>query len=93
MRYRVGERVRVAARAHQGHHRTPSYLKGKTGTIELAHASFTNPETRAYGGDGLPNQPLYLVGFIQREVWPGYDGPASDRIYADVFEHWLEDAP
>jgi nitrile hydratase subunit beta len=92
MRYRVGERVRVAARAHIGHHRTPSYLKGKTGTIERAHASFPNPETRAYGGDGLPQQPLYLVGFVQREVWPDYQGRAGDRIYADVFEHWLEEA-
>jgi nitrile hydratase subunit beta len=93
MRYRVGERVRVAARTHEGHHRTPSYLKGKKGTIERAHASFPNPETRAYGGDGLPEQPLYLVGFVQREVWPGYRGRAPDRIYADVFEHWLEEAP
>ena len=93
MRYRVGERVRVAARAHDGHHRTPGYLKGKTGTIERAHASFANPETRAYGADGLPKQPLYLVGFVQREVWPEYRGRASDRIYADVFEQWLEEAP
>jgi nitrile hydratase beta subunit-like protein len=93
MRYGVGERVRVAARAHEGHVRTPGYLKGKTGTIERAHASFTNPETRAYGADGLPKQPLYLVGFAQREVWPDYHGSTGDRIYADVFEHWLEQAP
>jgi nitrile hydratase len=90
MRYRAGERVRVAARAHEGHHRTPGYLKGKTGTIERVHASFANPETRAYGADGLPKQPLYLVGFAQREVLPDYRGGAGDRIYADVFEHWLE---
>jgi nitrile hydratase subunit beta len=91
MRYRVGERVRVAPRAHGGHHRTPGYLKGETGTIERTHGAFPNPETRAYGGDGLPEQPLYLVGFVQREVWPGYRGRASDRIYADLFEHWLEE--
>jgi nitrile hydratase len=90
--YRVGERVRVAARAHKGHHRTPGYLKGKTGTIERVHASFTNPDTRAYGAEGLPKQPLYLVAFAQREVWPGYRGPAGDRIYADIFEHWLAQA-
>ena len=93
MRYRVGERVRVAARAHEGHHRTPGYLKGKTGTIERAHASFANPETRAHGADGLPKQALYLVGFAQREVWPDYRGGAGDRIYADVFEQWLEEVP
>jgi nitrile hydratase beta subunit-like protein len=89
--YRAGQRVQVVARPHDGHHRTPEYLQGKTGTVERMHGSFTNPETRAYGADGLPKQPLYLVGFAQRDVWPNYrGGHGDDRIYADVFEHWLE---
>jgi len=92
MTYHPGQRVRVADRAHDGHHRTPGYVKGKTGTVERAYASFTNPETRAYGDDGLPQQPLYLVGFAQRDVWPDYPGASRDRIYLDLFEHWLEDA-
>lgn len=93
MTYRVGQPVRIADREYQGHHRTPGYLKGKTGTVERVYASFTNPETRAYGADGLPEQRLYLVGFAQRDVWPGYRGSPGDRIYADVFEHWLEEEP
>ena len=92
MRYRSGQRVRVAARPHQGHHRTPAYLKGKRGTVERAHATFKNPETRAYGTAGLPEQQLYLVSFAQRDVWPNYRESAADRLYADVFEHWLEEA-
>ena len=92
MTYRRGQRVRVVARSHDGHHRTPGYVKGKTGTIERLHASFTNPETRAYGGDGMPKRQLYLVGFAQRDVWPNYAGGGTDRIYADIFEHWLEEA-
>jgi nitrile hydratase len=92
VRYRAGQRVRVAARPHEGHHRTPDYVKGKTGSVERVHASFANPETRAYGRDGLPKQPLYLVGFAQGDVWPDYRGHAGDRIYVDVFEHWLEKA-
>jgi nitrile hydratase subunit beta len=90
VRYRAGQRVQVASRPHEGHHRTPGYLKGKVGTVERLHASFTNPETRAYGADGLPKQPLYLVSFAQHDVWPSYRGHGDDRIYADVFEHWLE---
>jgi nitrile hydratase len=82
--------VQVAARPHEGHHRTPGYLKGKIGIIERKHASFTNPETRAYGTDGLPKQPLYLVSFAQHDVWSAYRGRGDDRICADVFEHWLE---
>jgi Nitrile hydratase beta subunit, C-terminal len=82
----------VDERAHRGHHRTPGYVQGKTGTIECVHGLFTNPETRAYGTDGLPEGTLYQVRFFQGDVWPGYRGTAADRIYADVFEHWLEPA-
>jgi nitrile hydratase beta subunit-like protein len=92
VRYRTDQRVRVAARPHDGHHRTPGYLKGKIGAVERVHGAFTNPETRAYGADGLPLQQLYLVCFAQRDVWPDYGGSAGDRIYVDVFEHWLEEA-
>ncbi len=92
MKFRPGQPVRVAARPHEGHHRTPGYVKGKTGSVERAHASFKNPETRAYGSDGLPEQQLYLVGFAQHDVWPEYRGDGDDRIYVDVFEHWLEEA-
>ena len=92
MSYRPGQRVRVEAREHRGHHRTPTYLKGKTGTVERVHAAYRNPETRAHGGDGLPEQTLYLVAFAQRDVWPDYRGHAGDRLCADVFEHWLVEA-
>ena len=92
MSYVVGERVRVSDRAHEGHHRTPAYLKGKAGVVERAHAAFANPETRAYGSDGLPARVLYLVAFEQRELWPEYAGSDADRIYVDLFEHWLERA-
>jgi len=92
MSFQAGQRVRVSERSHQGHCRTPEYLKGKTGSVERVHGSFTNPETRAYGGDGLPEQPLYSVVFSQRDVWPGYSGWDGDRISVDVYEHWLEEA-
>jgi Nitrile hydratase beta subunit, C-terminal len=79
--FQVGDRVRVADRAHDGHHRTPSYVKGLSGRVERVHGSFTNPETRAYGSDGLPEQKLYQVAFDR--------DPA--RTYVDVYGHWLEE--
>jgi nitrile hydratase len=91
MTYRVGEPVTVAARVHDGHHRTPSYIKGKTGRIERVHAAFRNPETRAYGGDGLPEMPLYLVSFAWSDLWPDARADEGYRVYVDVFEHWLEE--
>jgi hypothetical protein len=90
--YEVGRPVKVAARSHHGHHRTPTYVKGKTGRIERVHASFRNPETRAYGDDGRPEVPLYLVSFARSELWPDAPGRESDRVYVDVFEHWLEES-
>ena len=89
MTYRSGDSVRVAERRHVGHHRTPGYLKGKRGTVARVHSTFTNPETRAYGGDGQPPVRLYLVEFERSEVFPSGRND-SDRVYADVFEHWLE---
>jgi hypothetical protein len=86
-----GQTVRVSSRAHVGHHRTPAYLKGRGGVVERVHGAFTNPETRAYGGDGTPEQSLYLVRFEQPELWPQYQGAAGDVVLVDVFEHWLED--
>ncbi len=92
MTYGPGERVRVSSRGHVGHHRTPAYLKGKTGTVQRMHGAFKNPETLAYGGDGLPAQPLYTVAFAQRELWRDYAGPRGDRLLVDLYEHWLEPA-
>jgi len=89
MTYAAGQLVRVAAREHEGHHRTPAYVKGKSGRIERVHGTFKNPETRAYGGDGLPEQRLYLVGFDAKDLWPGASG---DRVEVDIYEHWLETA-
>ena len=92
MSFEVGQRIRISGRSHGGHHRTPDYVKGKVGTIVLNHGPFTNPETRAYGDDGLPLRPLYLVGFAQRDLWADYRGRADDTLRVDLFEHWLENA-
>jgi nitrile hydratase subunit beta len=79
----AGDGVVVSSREHTGHHRTPGYLKGRRGTVVRAHDRFHNPETRAYGGDGLPKERLFQVSF---------ELPGGDRVLADVFEHWLEAA-
>jgi nitrile hydratase len=79
--FEPGRRVRVSAREHRGHHRTPGYLKGRVGTVQRCHGSFPNPETRAYGESGLPKQALYLVRFDN-----------GHPVSADIYEHWLEDA-
>lgn len=91
-KYKPGDRVRVQAGAPSGHIRTPSYVRGKVGRVELLHGEFRNPESLAYGGEGLPKQPLYLVGFSQAELWQSYPGSPRDTLYVDIYEHWLDPA-
>lgn len=87
--FQPGDRVRVRTYAQPGHVRTPHYIRGKQGVITALHGVFRNPESLAYGAEGLPRQPLYLVAFDQSEVWPNYPAP-RDKIYVDVYQHWLE---
>jgi hypothetical protein len=88
--FEPGDRVRVRAAEKPGHVRTPGYLKGKEGRIDSVLGTFRSPEDLAYGLSGEPERPLYKVEFLQTEVWDGYQGPASDRLYADLYEQWLE---
>ena len=88
-RFKPGDRVRVRMEERSGHIRTPWYIRGKTGWIERAYGEFLNPESLAYGGDGLPKRTLYLVAFNQGEVWQGVPHP-KDKVLVDIYEHWLD---
>jgi hypothetical protein len=92
MRFRPGDAVRVRDDTPPRHHRTPGYVKGKVGRVEAVRGRFRNPESLAHGGDGLPEAPLYLVGFDQATLWPGYAGSPRDRLLLDLYEGWLEPA-
>jgi nitrile hydratase len=91
-RFRPGDRVRVSDRAHDGHHRTPWYIKGREGVVDVYNGPWLNPESRGHGGSGLPKVPVYRVRFEQTALWPSYTGPAHDTLIVDIFEHWLEPA-
>lgn len=91
-KFKPGDKVRVRVGSPPGHFRTPAYIQGKTGVIEAIHGAFRNPETLAYGGEGLPKQFLYLVHFDQTDVWEQYLAPFRDTLFIDIYEHWLEPA-
>jgi len=88
-RFKPGDSVLVKMEDRPGHIRTPWYVRGKRGWIERVHGEFRNPESLAYGRDGLPKRPLYLVGFDQSQVWGKYNAP-KDKLFIDIYEHWLE---
>lgn len=91
-RFDVGKRVRVRADAPKGHLRTPWCVRGKTGVVERICGHFHNPETLAYGEDGLPKQPLYRVRFALADLWS--EAPKGfgeqDTLDVELYEHWLE---
>ena len=88
--FKPGDPVRVLTGSPPGHIRTPVYTRGKIGRVEALHGTFGNPESLAFGGDGLPKRSLYQVGFPQTELWERYTGSPRDTLYVDIYEHWLE---
>jgi nitrile hydratase subunit beta len=91
-RFNAGDAVRVKKSFPPGHRRTPHYIRGKHGVIERVCGVFPNPEELAYGFTGEPKRVLYRVKFKQKDVWPDYDGPESDWLEMEIYEHWLERA-
>ncbi|MBM4256258.1 MAG: nitrile hydratase subunit beta [Deltaproteobacteria bacterium] len=89
-KFKPGDQVRIRIGSPPGHFRTPSYIQGKIGRIEGVHGAFRNPETLAYGQDGLPKQFLYLVSLAQTHIWDTYAAAPRDRLFIDIYEHWLE---
>lgn len=73
-----------------GHVRTPYYIRGKSGVIERYCGAYANPEELAYARPGLPKRPLYRVRFKQCDVWPRYQGSASDTVDVEIYQHWLD---
>ena len=89
-RFRPGDAVQVLDAEKEGHVRTPDYAKGKLGRVARILGAFPDPESLAYGGDGLPEKLLYRVAFRQTNLWEGYDGSPEDVLFLDIYEHWLE---
>jgi nitrile hydratase subunit beta len=89
-KFKPGDPVKVKFEDRPGHLRTPWYIRGKTGWIERVYGEFLNPESLAFGGDGLPKKTLYLVGFKHRDVWG--EANTNDKLLVDIYEHWLDPA-
>ena len=91
-RFHAGDPVRVLDLPLEGHIRVPAYVRGKTGVIERYCGPYLNPEDLAFGRASGPAVHLYQVEFLQRSLWEGYRGAAEDRLFIEIYEHWLEPA-
>jgi len=65
-------------------------LRGKVGIVMAKQGIFKDPEKLALGKPGLPKRPLYLVKFLQKDLWESYQGFNKDALVADIYEHWLD---
>jgi nitrile hydratase len=92
IRFRPGDAVRVLDLGLAGHVRTPAYVRGRTGRIVGFVGCFLNPEALSVGNTSGPMVPLYRVAFEMRALWPEFDRNEADRLYLEVYEHWLAPA-
>mgnify|MGYP002700987021 CR=1 FL=1 len=89
-KYKPGDQVRIRVGIPLTHFRTPEYVQGKQGEIETSWGAYPNPEGLAYGSDGLPAQPLYLVKFAQTDLWTNYEGSAKAALLLNIYENRLQ---
>lgn len=87
----AGAKVRVRAMPPEEHTRTPYYLRGKEGVVVCEIGIYRDPAKLAFHKPGLPMRRLYRICFHQRDIWSDYQ-PAQDKLYADLYENWLETA-
>jgi hypothetical protein len=83
-RFAVGEAVRVRTEVPDGNPRTPEYVRGKRGVIDVVHGTMANPiDHRGV----YPT--LYTVRFVIKDL---FGGAVEDILRVDVHEEWLEPA-
>lgn len=89
-RFAPGARVRVRPADPPGHTRAPGFVRGRSGVVIEVAGCYRNPEQLAYGIRDGARLALYRVAFRQVDLWPSYAGPASDTVYVDIYDNWLE---
>jgi nitrile hydratase len=88
---RPGDRVRVDNRIPIGHYRVPTYLRGKTGTVEtVIEPRGLDNEEEGFGRNAGDKRHYYRVVLAMPDLWPDYPGSPNDTLHIEVFETWLE---
>lgn len=90
-RFKEGDRVTAISLQTNRHTRLPSFVMGKTGTVEIYQGAHCSHEALA-ARLGEDPEHLYAVKFSGVELWGDRDGSPLDAIYVDLFENYLEAA-
>lgn len=89
-KFKQGDVVKIAEKFPVGHYRTPTYVRGKQGTIIKNLGRYINPETEAFGKNAGDKIWYYMVRFLQKDLWENYTGQATDVLEIEIFENWIE---
>lgn len=89
--FRVGDAVRARNLNPTTHDRLPRYTKGKVGVVDVYHGAHLSHEPLSTGDIEVPEH-LYAVKFEAAELWGPSAEAATDAVYVDLFEHYLEAA-
>ena len=90
-RFQPGDTVRVMQAYPLGHVRTPFYIRGKTGVVEMAHGTMIYPDSAGNGGPDAPEH-VYTVKFTNEELWGAEAAEPNGVVYFDVWEPYIEAA-
>lgn len=87
-KFAVGDLVTVLDDSPFGHTRKARYVRGKTGTVELAHGTMIYPDSAGNGGDDAPEH-VYTVKFTNEELWGSESAEPNGVVYFDVWEPYI----
>jgi len=90
--FSVGDRVVVASDSPTGHTRRAGYVRGRVGTITLAHGTFVYPDGVANGAEETAEH-VYTVQFTAQELWGEAIGDPNVTVCFDVWEPYITLAP
>lgn len=90
--FAVGDRVVVADDSPLGHTRKARYIRGKEGTIVMAHGTFIYPDSAGNGGGDAPEH-VYTVQFTNDELWGAEAAEPNGSVCFDVWEPYISPAP
>jgi nitrile hydratase subunit beta len=89
--FSAGEKVRILRRSPIGHYRVPTYLRGRTGSIEaVIQPAAVDNEEEGFGRDAGSKLHYYRIAVPLTEIWADYVGSPRDGLHIEVFETWLE---
>lgn len=87
----VGEKVRVLTRSPIGHYRVPRYVRGRIGTVQrVIEPTQIDNEREGFGLNAGSKLHYFRTAFLLSDLWKNYQGPATDTLFVEIYETWLE---